>query len=59
MAATKHIAMDCEMVGAVVSGQAKNILARIAIVNQQGDVLIDKYVKPQFPVSGFLFFFWG
>jgi len=42
---TKYIAMDCEMVGIGFQGK-DHMLARISIVNQQGDIIMDKYVKP-------------
>lgn len=47
---TKHIAMDCEMVGVGFQGK-DHMLARISIVNQQGDIIMDKYVKPSESVS--------
>lgn len=43
---TKYVALDCEMVGVGSNGQ-DDMLARVSIVNQHGDVLIDKYVKPR------------
>lgn len=39
------IALDCEMVGAGLNGE-RNMLARVSIVNVNGDVIMDKYVKP-------------
>lgn len=42
---TKHVAMDCEMVGIGFAGK-KHQLARVSIVNQMGEVLLDKYVRP-------------
>lgn len=42
---TKHIALDCEMVGTGHMGET-NTLARVTIVNQNGEVLLDKYCKP-------------
>lgn len=47
---TKHIALDCEMVGIGNKGK-KNMLARVSIVNQMGEVLMDKFCKPYHPVS--------
>lgn len=46
---TKHIAMDCEMVGVEI-GVNKNMLARISLVNSNGDCVYDKFVKPTEPV---------
>lgn len=39
------IALDCEMVGIGANGR-DHMLARVSIVNENGDILIDKYVKP-------------
>ena len=36
--------MDCEMVG--VGDGSENMLARVSIVNQHGEMLYDKFVKP-------------
>lgn len=46
---TKHIAMDCEMVGIGYMGK-KHMLARVSIINQMGEVLMDKFCKPWQPV---------
>lgn len=46
---TKYIAMDCEMVGVGYQGKT-NMVARVSVVNQLGDVLMDCYVKPREPV---------
>jgi hypothetical protein len=43
---TKHVAIDCEMVGVGFEGK-KSVLARVAIVNAFGHVLYDKFVKPK------------
>jgi len=42
---TKCIAMDCEMVGVGETG-SDSILARISLVNQFGNCVYDKFVKP-------------
>lgn len=42
---TKQIAMDCEMVG--IGDGTASMLARISIVNKNGDCIYDKYVKPR------------
>lgn len=47
---TKHIGMDCEMVGIGYMGK-KNMLARVSIINQMGEVLMDKFCKPWQPVN--------
>lgn len=42
----KYVALDCEMVGVGPEG-TQHALARVSIVNYNGAVLMDKYVKPQ------------
>lgn len=44
---SKHgaIALDCEMVGIGPNGR-DHMLARVSIVNEKGDIILDKYVKP-------------
>ncbi|XP_042864271.1 uncharacterized protein LOC122248368 isoform X2 [Penaeus japonicus] len=42
---TNVIAIDCEMVGAGKKGRI-SMLARVSVVNEYGEVLLDKYVKP-------------
>lgn len=44
-ALTKHVAMDCEMVG--VGDGTESMLARVSIVNRHGNCVYDKYVKPR------------
>ncbi len=46
---TKAVCIDCEMVGIGEMG-LDNMLARVSIVNQLGQCLYDKYVKPTEPV---------
>ncbi|XP_068148625.1 uncharacterized protein [Drosophila tropicalis] len=41
----RYLAMDCEMVGVGFNGN-DDMLARVSIVNRNGDVLLDKHVKP-------------
>ena len=41
----KFVAIDCEMVG-VGPGGLDSALARVSIVNFNGAVLLDAYVKP-------------
>lgn len=43
-ALTKHIAMDCEMVG--IGDGTDSMIARVSIVNRYGNCIYDKYVKP-------------
>ncbi|KAF4524286.1 hypothetical protein B566_EDAN012049 [Ephemera danica] len=42
---TDVVALDCEMVGAGEKGK-DNMLARVSVVNQLGQVLYDSFVKP-------------
>ncbi|XP_043117920.1 interferon-stimulated 20 kDa exonuclease-like 2 [Puntigrus tetrazona] len=48
----KYVALDCEMVGTGPKG-FRNELARCSIVNYEGDVIYDKYIKPINPVTDF------
>ncbi|KAL5292419.1 REXO4 family protein [Megaselia abdita] len=43
------VSIDCEMVGVGLNG-TDDMLARVSIVNQKGEILLDKYVKPTEPV---------
>jgi len=40
----EYVAIDCEMVETVNNN---NAVARVTIVNEKGQLLIDEYVKPQ------------
>lgn len=42
---TRVVALDCEMVGVGPDGK-NNALARVSVVNYNGDVLYDTFVKP-------------
>lgn len=42
---TKVVCMDCEMVG--VGDGSEDMLARVSIVNQYGEPVYDKFVKPK------------
>ncbi|XP_076245748.1 RNA exonuclease 4 isoform X2 [Calliopsis andreniformis] len=48
---TKHVAMDCEMVG--IGDGTESMLARVSIVNRHGFCVYDKYVKPREPVQDY------
>ena len=48
---TKAVSMDCEMVG--VGDGKDNMLARVSIVNQHGEMIYDKFVKPMEDVVDF------
>lgn len=43
---TKYVGMDCEFVGIGKNG-TEHMLARVSIVNSDGDVLYDQFVAPQ------------
>ena len=47
---TKHLAIDCEMVGTGAEG-AYSMLARVSIVNRFGHVILDTYVAPDDTVT--------
>ena len=51
-AATKHIAMDCEMVGIGRDG-IDSYLARCSVVNRYGHVLYDEHVIPKEKVTDY------
>lgn len=48
----KFVAMDCEMVGTGPCG-TDDMLARVSIVNRNGEVILDKYVKPREKVTNY------
>lgn len=48
---TKHIAIDCEMVG--IGDGTESMVARVSIVNRHGFCVYDKYVKPREPVQDY------
>ncbi|XP_055609697.1 RNA exonuclease 4 [Uranotaenia lowii] len=43
---TDCLALDCEFVGVGPHGK-EHMVARVSIVNERGEVLLDSYVKPQ------------
>ncbi|KAM4746961.1 apoptosis-enhancing nuclease [Rhinophrynus dorsalis] len=48
----KCVAIDCEMVGTGPGGRISE-LARCSVVNYRGDVVYDKYIKPELPITDF------
>lgn len=46
------VAMDCEMVG-VGTGGTRSALARVSIVDSEGVVLMDRFVKPDEPITDY------
>ncbi|NWH41666.1 I20L2 protein, partial [Chloropsis hardwickii] len=48
-APAKLVAMDCEMVGTGPGGRT-NALARCSIVTYEGDIVYDRYVRPEAPI---------
>lgn len=49
---SKCVAIDCEMVGTGPHGRVSE-LARCSVVSYNGDVLYDKYVRPEMPIVDF------
>ncbi|XP_057350743.1 apoptosis-enhancing nuclease isoform X1 [Manis pentadactyla] len=49
---SKCVAIDCEMVGTGPRGRVSE-LARCSVVSYHGDVLYDKYVRPEMPIVDF------
>ncbi|KAJ5605709.1 hypothetical protein N7510_008490 [Penicillium lagena] len=43
----KYVAMDCEMVGVGPNPDNDSVLARVSIVNFNGDQIYDSYVRPK------------
>ncbi|XP_053689641.1 RNA exonuclease 4 [Sabethes cyaneus] len=43
---TECLALDCEFVGTGPDGK-DHMLARVSVVNERGEVILDTYVKPQ------------
>nr|XP_012644323.1 apoptosis-enhancing nuclease [Microcebus murinus]XP_012644324.1 apoptosis-enhancing nuclease [Microcebus murinus] len=46
---SKYVAIDCEMVGTGPRGWVSE-LARCSVVSYHGDVLYDKYIRPEMPI---------
>ncbi|XP_005381629.1 PREDICTED: apoptosis-enhancing nuclease [Chinchilla lanigera] len=46
---SKYVAVDCEMVGTGPRGCVSE-LARCSVVSYHGDVLYDKYIRPEMPI---------
>lgn len=51
-ALTAVLALDCEMVGGGPSGLT-SLLARVSVVNQHGEVMYDRFVRPSEPVTDY------
>lgn len=49
---TKYVAMDCEMVG-IGPGGIDSALARVSLVDWNGDVLLDSFVRPEVEVTDY------
>ncbi|XP_076980272.1 apoptosis-enhancing nuclease isoform X2 [Tamandua tetradactyla] len=49
---SKCVAIDCEMVGTGPHGRVSE-LARCSVVSYHGDVLYDKYIRPEMPVTDY------
>ncbi|KAH6577221.1 hypothetical protein BASA50_006548 [Batrachochytrium salamandrivorans] len=48
----KHVAIDCEMVGAGPNG-SRSMLARVSIVNFHGYTILDAYALPEEPITDY------
>lgn len=46
---SRYVAIDCEMVGTGPCGRVSE-LARCSVVSYHGDVLYDKYIRPEMPI---------
>ncbi|XP_048185663.1 apoptosis-enhancing nuclease isoform X2 [Perognathus longimembris pacificus] len=49
---SKCVAIDCEMVGTGPRGHVSE-LARCSVVSYYGDVLYDKYIRPEMPITDY------
>nr|XP_035162416.2 apoptosis-enhancing nuclease isoform X1 [Callithrix jacchus]XP_054114261.1 apoptosis-enhancing nuclease isoform X1 [Callithrix jacchus] len=49
---SRCVAIDCEMVGTGPRGRVSE-LARCSVVSYYGDVLYDKYIRPEMPVADY------
>ncbi|NWI67784.1 AEN nuclease, partial [Todus mexicanus] len=48
----KYVAIDCEMVGTGPKGRLSE-LARCSVVSYEGDVIYDKYIQPELPITDY------
>lgn len=55
---SRYVALDCEMVG-VGAGGYRSALARVSIVNWDGDTIVDRHVKVEEPVTDYRTFVSG
>ncbi|GFH20084.1 exonuclease domain-containing protein [Haematococcus lacustris] len=51
-AVAEPVALDCEMVR-VGPEKVRRALARVAMVDQNGEVLLDRWVRPEEPVTDY------
>mmetsp|Transcript_101296 Transcript_101296/g.253957 ORF Transcript_101296/g.253957 Transcript_101296/m.253957 type:complete len:487 (-) Transcript_101296:120-1580(-) len=51
-AAANVVALDCEMVGVGATG-TRSVLARVSLVDHEGNILLDKFVRPSEPVTDY------
>mmetsp|Transcript_29209 Transcript_29209/g.43036 ORF Transcript_29209/g.43036 Transcript_29209/m.43036 type:complete len:289 (-) Transcript_29209:309-1175(-) len=54
----RYVALDCEMVGIGYGGH-KSALARVTMIDWDGNILLDQYVLPQEPVTDYRTFVSG
>lgn len=48
---TRMVALDCEMVGVGVKNESR--LARVCVINERGEVMLDKYSKPMEAITDY------
>lgn len=54
----RYVAMDCEMVGVGQDGRS-SALARVVLIDWQGEVLLDEFIRPDRPVTDYRTFVSG
>lgn len=55
----QYVAIDCEMVGVGPYGGVTSTLARVTMVNWNGDVVYDQFIRPNVPVTDYRTFVSG
>jgi len=55
---TNLVSLDCEMVGCGAKGRI-SVLARCSIVDYEGEVVYDSYIKPMMPVTDYRYKYSG
>uniref|UniRef100_A0A7S4HW81 RNA exonuclease 4 n=2 Tax=Odontella aurita TaxID=265563 RepID=A0A7S4HW81_9STRA len=55
---SRYVSLDCEMVGAGQYGE-RSLLARVCVVDWEGNIMLDTFVKPTEPVTDYRTFVSG